>query len=151
MKKPLTIAFGCDHGGFTLKADLMAYLKKNDIQVIDHGTNNTDSVDYPDYAIPACQDVVDGKADFALLLCGTGLGMEMTANKVDGIRCALLSDTFSAHATREHNNANALAMGGRVLGPELAIEILDTFLRAEYSGDQRHQRRIDKMMALEEK
>jgi ribose 5-phosphate isomerase B len=147
----MKIAFGCDHAGYILKDVLFAYFKEKGIEVIDHGTfNGTDSVDYPDYAVPVCKSLQNGEADFGVLACGTGVGVSITANKMKGIRCALTSDTFTAHATREHNDANAIALGGRVTGPDLAVELVDTFLHAAFSHGERHQKRIGKIMAVEQ-
>ncbi|CAK7062464.1 MAG: Putative sugar phosphate isomerase YwlF [Desulfovibrio sp.] len=109
------------------------------------------SVDYPDYGLPVAECVSAGEADLGIVACGTGIGISITANKVPGIRCALLSDTFSAHATREHNDANVMALGGRTIGPGLAVDIVDVFLNTPFSGDARHQRRIDKITAVEKK
>lgn len=145
----MTVSFGCDHGGFTIRQDILDYLQSAGVQVIDHGTNSTQAVDYPEYAKLVCADVLSGKAEFGILICGTGVGISMTANKIHGIRCALVGDTFTAHATREHNNANVLAMGGRVVGPGLAADITNIFLHTAFSGEERHQNRIDKMMAVE--
>lgn len=147
----MKIAFGCDHGGFVLKAEIIEYLKKNGHEIIDFGINNDHSVDYPDYGLPVAECVSAGEADFGIIACGTGIGISITANKVPGIRCALLSDTFSAHATREHNNANMMALGGRTIGPGLAVDLVDVFLNTPFSGDERHQRRIDKVTAVEKK
>ncbi len=146
----MKVSFGCDHGGVVLRDEVLAYLKNAGIEVIDHGTTNEDSVDYPDYAEVVTADIIAGKADFGILICGTGVGISISANKRHGIRCALVSDTFTAHATREHNDANVLAMGGRVVGPGLAVDIVDIFLNTEFSHGERHQRRVDKITALEE-
>ncbi len=145
----MKVAFGCDHGGFLLKPEIMAHLEKKGIEVKDFGAFDDVSSDYPDFgkAVGAC--VRDGEADFGILVCGTGIGISMTANKIHGVRCALVHDTFSAHATREHNNANVIAMGARVIGPGLALDILDIFLNTPFSNEDRHQRRIDKIMALD--
>ncbi|MEA4853879.1 MAG: ribose 5-phosphate isomerase B [Christensenella sp.] len=145
----MKIAFGCDHGGFALKKEIFAYFEKKGYEVIDFGTYDEKSVDYPDYALPVAECVKDGKADFGVLVCGTGIGIGIVANKVPGIRCAMVSDTFTARATREHNNANILSMGARTLGPGLAIDIVDMFLNTPFSEDERHQRRIDKVTAIE--
>lgn len=147
----MKIAFGCDHGGIVLKPEIMEYLEKNGHEVIDFGTKDESSVDYPDYALPAAECVARGEADFGILICGTGIGISITANKVPGIRCALLSDTFSAHATREHNDANMMALGGRTVGPGLAVDIVDIFLKTPFSQGERHQSRIDKIAAVEKK
>lgn len=147
----MKIAFGCDHGGIVLKPEIMEYLEKNGHEVIDFGTNDESSVDYPDFGLPVAECVHEGKADFGILICGTGIGISITANKVPGIRCALLSDTFSAHATREHNDANIMALGGRTIGPGLAVDIVDVFLNTPFSHGERHQKRIDKITAVEHK
>jgi ribose 5-phosphate isomerase B len=146
----MIIALGSDHGGFELKSAILDHLKKKNIDTIDFGTYSCDSCDYPDFAAPVCEAVLSKKADLGILACGTGLGISISANKIRGIRCALLGDVFSAKAAREHNDANVCAVGGRVLGVGLALEIIDAFLGAKFSGDERHQRRIDKMMKLEE-
>ena len=145
----MKIAIGADHGGYSLKVDVIEHLKKKGYEVIDCGTDSTASVDYPIYGKKTALKVKDGEADFGIVICGTGIGISISANKVPGIRCALLSDVFSAKATRSHNNANMMAMGARVIGPGLALEIVDAFLSAPFSGDERHQRRIDEMMAIE--
>ena len=130
----MKIAFGCDHGGFVLKAEIIEYLEKNGHEIIDFGINDDHSVDYPDYGLTVAACVSAGEADFGIIACGTGIGLSITANKVPGIRCALLSDTFSAHATREHNDANMMALGGRTIGPGLAVDIVDIFLKTPFSG-----------------
>lgn len=146
----MKIAIGCDHGGYVLKPEIMEYLKKNGYEILDFGTDNAEqSVDYPDYGYQVAMAVRNKEADLGILLCGTGIGISITANKVPGIRCALVSDTFSAHATREHNDANIIAMGGRTIGPGLAVDLVDTFLHAEFSHGERHQNRIDKITAVE--
>jgi len=147
----MKVAIGCDHGGFDLKTDIIEHLKKQGKEVTDFGTYNRDSCDYPDYAVPVCEAVLSGKADFGILICGTGIGMSISANKIDGIRCALLGDVFSAKATRAHNNTNVMALGGRVTGPGLALEIVDAFLGTEFSGAVRHVNRINKVMNLEKR
>ena len=147
----MKIAFGCDHGGFVLKKEVIEYLEKNGHEVIDFGTNDEKSVDYPMYALAVAECVKEGKADRGILICGTGIGLSISANKVPGIRCAAVSDTFTARATRQHNNSNVLAMGGRTLGPGLAVGIVDIFLNTPFSGDERHQRRIDGITEIEKK
>lgn len=142
------IALAADHGGFVLKEAVRAWLDGQGIAYEDFGSFDGASCDYPDVAAPACEAVVSGACDKALLFCGTGIGISMAANKIKGIRAACCSDYFSAKYTRMHNNANALCMGGRVVGPGLAIELADVFLRTEFEGG-RHQRRIDKLSALE--
>ncbi len=144
------IAIGCDHGGFALKKDIIEYLKNEGYSFKDFGTHSEESIDYPDIAFPVCESVVNGECEYAILVCGTGIGMNMCANKVKGIRAAQCSDTFSAKMTRQHNNANVLTLGGRVVGPELAKEIVREFLTNDFLGD-RHQKRIDKMMSIENK
>lgn len=144
------IAIGCDHGGFELKCAVIEHLTKKGIEVKDFGCNSTSSVDYPDYAYPVAKAVASGECEKGILICGTGIGMSIAANKVKGIRCALCSDTFSAHATREHNDSNVLAMGARVIGMNLALDIVDTWLGAEFMGD-RHALRIQKITDIENK
>jgi ribose 5-phosphate isomerase B len=149
--RSMKIAIGSDHGGFDLKTIIIDHLKKQGTEVTDFGTYSCDSCDYPDYAVPVCDAVLTGKADFGILICGTGIGISISANKIHGIRCALLGDVFSAKATRSHNDANVMALGGRVVGDGLALEIVDAFLNTPFSGDQRHAKRIEKMMKLEKR
>ncbi|HIR88716.1 MAG TPA: ribose 5-phosphate isomerase B [Candidatus Fimimorpha faecalis] len=137
------IALGCDHGGFELKQEVIQYLKANQIEYKDYGCYDTASVDYPVYARKVAKAILDGEAEKGILICGTGIGISIAANRIKGIRAALCSDCFSAQATREHNDANILCMGGRVVGAGLAIKIVDTFLHTEFSNDERHIRRID--------
>ncbi|MBQ9915100.1 MAG: ribose 5-phosphate isomerase B [Clostridia bacterium] len=144
------IVIGCDHGAFELKTVLIEHLKSLGKEVVDCGCYDTKSVDYPDIAEKVCAEVNTGNYEFGILLCGTGIGISMAANKIDGIRCALLSNEFSARMTRQHNNANVIAMGGRVVGPELAKSIVNAYMSAEFEGG-RHQARIDKIHALENK
>ena len=145
----MKIALGCDHGALALKNALIPHLEKMGHEVKDFGTYTSDSCDYPDFAAPAAQAVADGECDKGIVLCTTGIGVSITANKVKGIRCALLSDVMSARMTREHNDTNVMAIGAGVVGQMLAFEIVDTWLGTEFSGEARHQRRIDKVMALE--
>lgn len=147
----MKVAIGCDHGGINLKPVLIDYLNKKGIEFIDFGTFEKTSVDYNDYAEPVCEAVVSGKADKGILICGTGIGMSIVANKIKGIRCAHCHDVFSAKATREHNDTNVLAMGERVIGPGLMVEIVDTFLNTDFSFDSRHVRRVQKIKDLENK
>ncbi|MEE0802035.1 MAG: ribose 5-phosphate isomerase B [Gemmiger sp.] len=147
-KSDKPIALGADHGGYELKEAIKQHLTERGIAFTDYGTDSTASCDYPDYAAAACGAVREGRSDLAILCCGTGVGMSMCANKIRGIRACCCSDTFSAEFTRRHNDANALCMGGRVVGPGLGCAIVDAFLDAEFEGG-RHQKRIDKMMALE--
>lgn len=136
------IAIGCDHGGFELKQEIMKHLEEKQIAFQDYGTYEAASVDYPVYARKVAQAVVDGECEKGILICGTGIGISIAANKVKGIRCALCTDCFMAEATRQHNDANVLALGGRVVGAGLALKIVDTFLETPFSGDERHMRRI---------
>ena len=144
----MKIAMGCDHGGYELKEILKADLVANGYEVEDFGTYLNESVDYPDYAAQAAKAVANKECELGVAVCGTGIGVSMVANKVHGIRCALCHDVFSAKATRNHNDSNMLAMGARVIGPGLALEILHAWLSSEYEGG-RHDARIAKMMALE--
>lgn len=143
------IAIASDHGGYPLKQDIMAHLDKTGVPYKDHGTFSTQPVDYPDYVEPACRAVLSGEARYAILICGTGIGVSIAANKIQGIRAALCGDCFSAKYTRLHNDANALCLGGRVIGPGLAAEIVDVFLATPFEGG-RHQQRLDKIEHLEQ-
>ena len=145
----MKIAIACDHGALALKNTLIAHLTGQGHEVRNFGTDTLDSCDYPDFAAPAAQAVAKGECDRGIVLCTTGIGVSITANKVKGIRCALLSDVMSARLTREHNDTNMMAIGAGVVGEKLALEITDTWLGTDFSGDARHQRRIDKVMALE--
>ncbi len=142
------IAITCDHGAYDLKELLKEHLEKKGLKYKDFGTYSKESCDYPDFAGPAAQAVAAGECDRGIVLCTTGIGVSITCNKVKGIRCALLSDVMSARMTREHNDTNMMAIGAGVVGSMLALEIVDTWLGTEFQGG-RHQRRIDKMMALE--
>jgi ribose 5-phosphate isomerase B len=146
----MKIALGSDHGGVSLKKEIISHLESKNIEVTDFGTHNEASCDYPDYALKVAEEVVAQNFELGILICGTGIGISIAANKVPGIRAALCSDTFSAHATREHNNANILALGARVVGTGLALDIVDAFINAEFQGD-RHQKRIDKITEIETK
>ena len=145
----MKIAIACDHGALALKNKMVAHLNEKGYEVTDFGTHTLDSCDYPDFAAPAAKAVAAGECEKGVVLCTTGIGVSITANKVDGIRCALLSDVMSARMTREHNDTNMMAIGAGVVGEMLALEILDTWLGTEFSHNERHQRRIDKVMALE--
>ncbi len=145
----MKIAIGCDHGALALKNKLVSHLEAKGYTVVDFGTYTPDSCDYPDFASAAAKAVASGACDKGIVLCTTGIGVSITANKVRGIRCALLSDVWSAKMTRLHNDTNMMAMGAGVVGENLALEIADTWLSTEFSGEARHQRRIDKVMALE--
>lgn len=143
-----SVSLGADHGGYELKEAIKEHLDTIGISYIDCGTNSTVSVDYPDMAVPPCRLVQEHKVDAALLFCGTGVGMSIAANKLKGIRACCCSDVFSARYTRLHNDANALCMGGRVIGAGLAIELVDAFLEGEPEGG-RHAQRVAKVIALE--
>lgn len=139
------IAIACDHGGYDLKLEIIQYLKDKGVDYKDFGVDEKKSVDYPDYAKIACEAVLNGEVSEAILICGTGIGISIAANKHKGIRAALCHDCFSAEATKLHNNANVLCLGGRIVGAELAIKIVDTFLNTPFSNDERHIRRINKL------
>ena len=143
------IALACDHGAFDLKQAIMKHLEAKGLAYKDFGCYDKTSCDYPDFAGPAAKAVASGECDRGIVVCTTGIGVSITANKVKGIRCALLSDVLSARLTREHNDTNMMAIGAGVTGEMLALEIVDTWLDTEFSHAERHQRRIDKMMALE--
>ena len=145
----MKISIGCDHGALALKNKMVAHLTAKGYDVKDCGTSTADSCDYPDYAAVAAKAVASGECEKGIVLCTTGIGVSIAANKVKGIRCALLSDVMSARLTREHNDTNMMAIGAGVVGEMLALEILDTWLETEFSYNERHQRRIDKVMALE--
>lgn len=142
------IAIGCDHGGFELKQHIMNHLKEAGVQLKDFGCFDENSCDYPDIAKPLCEAVTGGECERGILICGTGIGMSIAANKIKGIRAALCTDVYSAKMTKQHNNSNVICLGGRVTGRELAFLICDTWLGEEFLGG-RHQNRIDKIHALE--
>ena len=144
------IAIGADHGGYELKEAVKKYLDEKGIEYKDFGTFSEESVDYPDYALKVAESVASGEFDKGILLCGTGVGISIAANKVPGIRAANVSDAFSARYSKEHNNANVLCMGGRVVGPGLATLLVDEWLNAEFQGG-RHQKRLDKIADIEKK
>ncbi len=137
------LALGCDHGGYELMQEVKAHLEKRGFEYKDFGCYSIDSVDYPEYAKKVAGAVAAGECELGILICGTGIGISIAANKVKGIRAALCADCFSAEATREHNNANILCMGARATGPGLALKIVDTFLDTPFSNDERHIRRIN--------
>lgn len=139
------LAIGCDHGGYELKQEILKHLDERNIVYKDFGCDSTASVDYPVYAKKVCNAILSGECEMGILICGTGIGISITANKFRGIRAALCTDCFCAEATRQHNNANVLALGGRVVGPGLALKIVDTFLDTPFSNDERHIRRIQGM------
>lgn len=144
------IAIGCDHAALEAKQKLIAYLEQKGLICKDFGTYTADSCDYPDFAYPVAKSVQSGESEKGILICGTGIGMSITANKVKGIRCALCSDSFSAEMTRRHNDANILAMGARVISVEKMIELAEIFLNTPFEGG-RHQRRLDKIADIESK
>jgi ribose 5-phosphate isomerase B len=146
----MKIALGSDHGGFELKETVKAHLAEKGIELEDFGTYSSESVDYPIYAEKVANAVASGACDRGILCCGTGIGVCIAANKVKGIRAALCSDTFSARASRNHNNANILTMGQRVIGPGLALDIVDVWLEAEFQGG-RHERRVGEIADIEAK
>jgi ribose 5-phosphate isomerase B len=144
------IALGADHAGWELKEEIKAWLLERNVELLDFGTHSPDSVDYPDYAAQVGEAVAAGKAERGVLVCGTGIGMAMAANKVPGVRAAFCPDLFTARMSREHNDANVLALGGRLTGRELALEIVEMWLRAEFQGG-RHARRVGKVTELEQR
>ena len=146
----MKISIGCDHGALALKNTVAAHLQAQGHEVVDFGTYTTDSCDYPDFAAAAARAVAGGECERGIVLCTTGIGVSIAANKIDGIRCALLSDLMTARMTREHNDTNMMAMGAGVVGEMLALQIVDTWLGTAFSGGERHARRIAKLMALEQ-
>lgn len=146
----MKIAIGSDHGGYELKEEVKVFLEKEGIEYIDYGTNSLDSVDYPEFGKKVAEAVKDGECDRGIVICGTGIGISISCNKVKGIRCALCSDTYSARMSVEHNNAQVLALGGRVIGKDLALEIVSTWIKASFQGG-RHKRRVNKISDIETK
>ena len=144
----MKVAIASDHGGINIRKEIISLLEEMNIEYVDLGCECDTSVDYPDYAVPVAKMVASGEVDRGILICGTGIGMSISANKVQGIRCALVHDVFSAKATREHNNSNVLAMGERVIGPGLARLIAETWLTTPFQGG-RHEIRINKIAAFE--
>ena len=147
----MKVAFGCDHGGINLKPVLLKYLQEKGIEYIDYGCFDTASTDYNEYALKVANAVKNGECDKGILFCGTGIGMSLVANKVKGIRCGHCHDVFSARMTREHNDANVLAFGERVIGVGLMLDIVEAFLTTPFSNGERHVNRVNKIKALEEK
>ena len=147
----MRVAIGADHAGFSLKQDLVKYVKGLGHEVFDLGTDSGDPVDYPDYAEAVGRAIVDGRAERGVLVCGSGVGASVAANKIAGIRAGLCHDTYSAHQGVEHDDMNVLVLGARVIGPELARELVRVYLEARFSGEERHRRRLEKVMALEER
>ena len=144
----MKIALGCDHGALELKLAIRAFLENRGYEIQDFGTHTKESCDYPDFAAAAAKAVADGQCQWGIVLCTTGVGVSIAANKIDGIRCALVSDLMTARLTRQHNDSNVLALGAGVVGEKLALEIMDVWLNTAFEGG-RHQRRVDKLMALE--
>ena len=147
----MRIAIGSDHAGYELKERIRTHLDELGYQVLDQGTHNTTPVDYPDYAEAVALAVREGKADRGILVCGSGVGASVAANKVPGVRAGLCHDTYSAHQGVEHDDINVLVLGGRVIGEALALELSSAFLNARFSGEDRHQRRLDKIYAIEKR
>ncbi|MBQ9512453.1 MAG: ribose 5-phosphate isomerase B [Lachnospiraceae bacterium] len=145
----MKVAIGSDHGGFALKEQIVAHLKEKGYEVEDFGTHTTDSCDYPDYGVLAAKAVADGTCDKGIVVCTTGIGISMAANKIKGIRCGLCHDVTTARLTREHNDANVLALGGGFIAPFLGLEMVDVFLTTPFSNEEKHIRRIDKVMRIE--
>lgn len=145
----MKISMGCDHGGYLLKEHVKKYLTDKGHQIVDCGCNSLDSCDYPQFGAAAARAVADGTCERGIVICTTGIGISISANKIKGIRCALCSEPLSAEMTRRHNNANVLAMGAGMTGPNMAERIVDTFLTTGFEGG-RHQRRVDGISALEE-
>ena len=146
----MKIALACDHGGLRFKNLLAEYLRKTGHDVVDFGTNTEESCDYPDFVLPAAEAVASGACERGIVVCSTGVGVSIVANKVKGIRCAHCHDTYSAKYTRLHNDANMIAFGQKIIGEGVLLELVDVFLSTEFEGG-RHQRRVDKIKAIEEK
>ncbi|MDE7182611.1 MAG: ribose 5-phosphate isomerase B [Clostridia bacterium] len=146
----MKIALACDHGGLNLKKEIIKYLKENGYEYADFGTDSTDSCDYPDFALPAAEAVAKGECDKGIVVCSTGIGVSIVANKVHGVRCAHCHDSYCAEFTRRHNDANVLALGEKVIGVGYALKIVETFLTTAFEGG-RHQRRVDKISEIEKK
>lgn len=146
----MKIALACDHGGLNLKNAVKDYLKENGYEYVDFGTDSTASCDYPDFALPAAEAVANGDCDKGIIICSTGIGVSIVANKVPGVRCAHCHDAYCAKFTRLHNDANVLAMGEKVVGVGYALQIAEAFLTTQFEGG-RHQRRVDKITAVEKK
>jgi len=147
----MRIAIGADHAGFELKECVKAHLLELKHEVLDLGTRNKQPVDYPDFAEAVGLAVRDGQADRGILVCGSGVGASVAANKIPGMRAGLCHDHYSAHQGVEHDNMNVLVMGGRVIGDSIALELVSAFLASKYTGERRHQRRLDKVMAMEKR
>ncbi|MFZ5968877.1 MAG: ribose 5-phosphate isomerase B [Bacillota bacterium] len=146
----MKIGLGSDHGGYNLKEAIKKHLQEKGYQYVDYGTNSSESVDYPAFGMKVAEAVVSGECEYGILCCGTGIGISISANKVPGVRCAAVSDTFSAQMSKEHNNANILALGERVIGVGLALQIVDVWLNSEFLGE-RHARRVNMIGDIEKK
>lgn len=146
----MKIALGCDHGGYGLKQEVLKYLESQGMEYEDFGCMSTDSCDYPEFAVAAAKAVASGACEKGIVICTTGIGISIAANKIKGIRCALCADSVSARLTREHNDANMLALGAGITGTNLALGIVDTFLHTEFSQEGKHCRRVGEILALEE-
>ena len=146
----MKIALACDHGGLNLKKEVIKYLQENNFEYVDFGTNSLESCDYPDFALSAAEAVANCECDRGIIICSTGIGVSIVANKVPGVRCAHCHDTYCAEFTRRHNDANVLAIGEKVVGVGYALKIVEIFLKTEFEGG-RHQRRVDKISAIEKK
>lgn len=147
----MKIAIACDHGGLTLKQEVSKWLIANNYEVMNFGTDSNASCDYPDFGVKAAEAVASGVCDFGIVVCTTGIGISIATNKVKGVRCALCSEPLSAKMTRLHNNANVLAMGGGIIGINMGLEIVRTFLETPFSEEGKHVRRIDKITEIEDK
>lgn len=147
----MKIAIACDHGGLALKEKICQWLFENGYEVVNFGTDTSCSCDYPDFGVKAAEAVAAGECEYGIVVCTTGIGISIAANKVKGVRCALCADTFSAKMTRLHNNANVLALGGGIVGVNLGLEIVSTFLNTPFSEEGKHIRRIDKIGEIERK
>lgn len=148
---PLRVALGGDHAGFVLKQAVAEHYGDRLTSLIDCGTDNTESCDYPDFAIAVSREIIQGRADRGIVVCGSGVGVSVAANKIPGIRAAICHDTYSAHQGVEHDDMNVLCIGGRIIGSSLAMEIIDAFLGAKYTPGERHARRLDKVLEIEKK
>ncbi|TWT52897.1 Ribose-5-phosphate isomerase B [Rubripirellula amarantea] len=148
---PLRVALGGDHAGFPLKSAIVERYGSLLTSLTDCGTHNTESCDYPDFAISVSREIIEGRADKGIVVCGSGVGVSVAANKIPGIRAAICHDTYSAHQGVEHDDMNVLCIGGRIIGSELAFEIIDAFLKAKYEPGERHARRLDKVLQIEAK
>ncbi|MEM1069825.1 MAG: ribose 5-phosphate isomerase B [Planctomycetota bacterium] len=146
---PVRVALGGDHAGFTLKQAVLKRFSDRVTELMDCGTHDEESCDYPDFAIAVSRAILDGKADRGIVVCGSGVGVSVAANKITGIRAAICHDTYSAHQGVEHDDMNVLCIGGRIIGSELAFEIIEAFLAARYSPSERHARRLEKVLAIE--